>query len=322
MGDIYLKKKLGILDEVAYSYRLMQRFNKVAKSSYTVYSFSEKNSVEKFLENESMDVLLVGEKFLEDITDLNLNCQIIILSESEKLQEEKSIFKYQASGIILHQLNDFLRITTKGKNEESKVKIYAVYSPVRRCGKSKTALALANKFATKSRVLLLSLEPFSMIESENEGAMTLSDVFYYLEQDKTDEDIFSKAIINYNNRIKTILPMESPVDMQEIDDEKWNQFFVKMTSIEETDVIVIDFDESVSCFLHLFELCDKVFMPVLEEENSLNKFRKFEDFLQKSMSDDIQKKICKLNIPIIENKDNSAIDKFIARLLQELKADG
>lgn len=314
-----MKKKLGIFEEVAYSYRLMQRLNQIAKSLYMVYSFSEKNSIEKFLENEKLDVLLVGEELLEDIEKLKLDCEIIVLQESENKQQN-GIFKYQAASIILHQLNGMLNISVKGKNEEYKVKIYGVYSPIRRCGKTKTAVAIANKLAEKSNVLLLNLEPFSMIKPDREGDMTLSDVFYYLEQDRNNDEVLSKAIVDCGS-IKMIPPTESPVDIQEIDDERWNQFFVKLTSRNDIDEIVIDFDECISCFLHLFELCDRVFMPVLEEAASLDRFRNFQNFLQKSISESVQKKIYKLQFPLLSNQDIGIIDQIIYRILEELKFD-
>ena len=61
--DYLLKKKIGIFEEVAYSYRLMQRLNQKVDSSFVVYSFSEKESMEDFLNENSLSVLLVGEDY-------------------------------------------------------------------------------------------------------------------------------------------------------------------------------------------------------------------------------------------------------------------
>lgn len=319
-----MKKKLGILDEVAYSYRLMQRLNQDVKFAFQVCSFSEKEALKNFLKEDNLDVLLVGEDFLENYQIFSNIKHVIVLKENESANyEEGSIYKYQPATSILNQLNSRLKngcVSCEG--EGLPVKIIGVYSPVRRCGKTSLSIELVKVLSKDFRVLYVSMEPFSIIEMNNEcSSRNLSDIFYFLEQENCKGNIFHEAIMEYEG-IKTISPMDSPIDLQEINDSKWNEFFMKINEDKIADIVVVDFDESVRCFLQLFDLCIKVYMPILQDDISVRKVKAFEEFIHRSVPTETENKICKVTLPIIKPDSRTGYMQIIHKLIGELKLNG
>lgn len=301
----------------------MQRLNKSKKSSFLAYSFSDMESIEEFLEKDMLDVLLVGQDYFDETLDsLKIGKVVRLLEEKPDNNKENCIYKYQAAADIMSQLNGILNIASyKGQQCEMPVKIIGFYSPVRRCGKTGLAKSLAKKMAKKTDVLYLNLEPFASPISDNDDKVSLSDIFYYLEQGKVEEEVFERAVIE-NEEIKQILPMDSPVDLLGITSESWNEFFMKINDKKVAEVIIVDFAECVSCFLQLFELCEKIYMPVLEEKTSAEKVKCFEEFLHRSVSREVESKIYKLQIPVLGSKEISVGEQVIDRLLQEIAVNG
>lgn len=319
-----MKKKLGVLEEVAYSYRLMQRLNQSENSSFVVYSFSEIENIEKFLENDFLDVLLIGECYYEDILNTyNISHKFILYEEKSDCINGNGIYKYQAASSILGQLNGMLNMYFCNDIEsDSPIRIFGVYSPVGRCGKTSFSLALAKKMSAEKQVLYLNLRPFSSVKTNlSDEKLSLSDVFYFLEEGKSEKVMLEKAVTEFEG-VKFIIPMESPVDLHGIKEECWNDFFMKLNEGKFADVIIVDFDESISCFIQLFELCEKVYMPMLEDNKSLEKVRRFENFLCRSVSKEVEKKVCKLQLPVLGKEELPALEQFINRIIEKLDADG
>jgi len=313
-----LKRKLGIYDEVAYSYRLMQRLNQELPSGYLVYSFSEEESFKEFLEKENPDILLVGEIFYsEDLTAYDKG-KLIILTESNENNSENSIYKYQPVSCIARQLNSICGNETKTiEKTNDGVRFVGVYSPLRRCGKTSLAVALSKVYSRKEKVLYLNFEAFptTCLFEKNKDVWNLSDVFYFMEQNREMDEIMQNAITDYNG-ISVILPAEVPMDLQEISEEKWEQFFLMISDSKPADVVVIDFDESLSCYIQLLELCDILYSPILHDGTSEEKLKQFNDFLAKSGLDSIKDKIVTLDFKIPELQNSVSYEQMVEQLVE------
>lgn len=315
-----MKKKLGIYDEVAYSYRLMQRLNQELPSGFMVYSFSEEVSFKEFLDKEKPDILLVGEAYYsEDMVSYD-GLKLIILAESNENMNsdfEGSIYKYQPVSKIVKQLNVICGNDAKTiEMTENGVRFVGVYSPVRRCGKTSLSIAISKIFSRKQKVLYLNFEAFpaTFLPERNNDVWNLSDVFYFMEQKRAASEILNNAIIDYNG-ISVITPGDVPMDLQEINKEKWEQFFMMLSDLKPVDVVVIDFDESISCYVQLLELCERIYCPVLHDNASVEKMKIFEDFLAKSGYDSIKDKIEKFDYRISEAHNSNSYEQMVEQFL-------
>lgn len=323
-----MKKRLGIYEEVAYSYRLMQRLNQLLQSGILVHSFSEEESFKMFLKEEKPDYILVGETFYDETLFENSTSVVIVLTESfiEGLQDTQNeedndheIYKYQSVKNIAKKLMTIMQkdIPIKRKTTDE-ITYIGVYSPIRRCGKTNLSIALSKVISETKNVLYLNFEPFSANEIFNKDSVdkwNLSDVFYFCAQGKSKKEILEKAVIK-NENIKLILPVESPCDLQEIDALQWEQFFMMLSDESVADIVVVDFDESISCYTQLLELCDRIFMPVIEDDFAKQKLKTFEEYIKRAHLENVAKKIKQCNVPLSANNDTSL--KNMAMQLMEL----
>lgn len=318
-GVAFLKKKLAIYDEVAYSYRLMQRLNQELPSGYMVYSFSEEDSLRDFLSKENPDIVLVGELYYTDDIFLTDNYKLIILGESKENMEyevEGFIYKYQPVSCIVKQLNAICGNTNVIIQKSSDVKYVGVYSPVRRCGKTTLAGTISKIYSRDKKVLCLNFEAFPNLSLPeiNNDIWNMSDVFYFL-QHKDEREILNNAIIEHEG-IMYICPGDVLMDLQEISKDKWEQFFAMISDLKPADIVVIDFDENLSCYMQLLELCEMIFMPVLHDAASSDKIKSFESFLMKSGFAHVKGKIKKVDFHNVEISNKGDYEYMVEQLVE------
>lgn len=322
---------MGIYEEVAYSYRLMQRLNQLLQVGFLVYSFSEEESFKEFLELEKPDYILVGENYYTSDLFEGCNADVVILSETEvednnnldidsyENQAKYEIFKYQSAVKMVSQLNKIINKDRPVviKNSDG-ISFIGVYSPVRRCGKTSLAVALSKKFSQNKKVLYLNFEPFGSadISLKNDEAWNLSDVFYFMSQNRDSREILDKSLLEYNG-MYAILPVDSLEDLQEITARQWEQFFMMLSDARPVDLIVVDFDESINCYMQLLELCDRIYMPILENSAARDKLKRFDEFLKKSNLQSVSKKIKKVHFSSNDNAAEASIEKVAAKLAEQ-----
>lgn len=319
-GVAFLKKKLAIYDEVAYSYRLMQRLNQELPSGYMVYSFSEEESLRDFLNKENPDVVLVGELYYTDDIFSTDKYKLIILGESKENMEyevEGFIYKYQPVGCIVKQLNAICGNVNVIIEKSADVKYIGVYSPVRRCGKTTLAGTLAKIYSRNKKVLYLNFEAFPVLAlpKRNNDVWNMSDVFYFLQQYKDEKEILNNAITEHEG-IMYIYPGDVLMDLQEISKEKWEKFFLMISDLKPADIVVIDFDENLSCYMQLLELCEMIFMPVLHDAVSSDKLKSFENFLMKSQFAHVKEKIKKVDFHNNETGNKGSYEYMVEQLVE------
>ena len=320
-----MKKKIGILDEVAYSYELMQKLNQEASEEFFAYSFSEKSSLKQQMNQVNFDVLIVGEEFYEhNLKELAVPC-LIVLTEQKNVSFNcegiHTIYKYQAFHKLLKEMKKcWTAGFYKEQSVEGETRFIGIYSPVRRCGKTTFALLLAKQIAEFQDVLYLNLEPYcsNLMNSEEPPEWNLADILYFLKE-KKENDLFSKAIFDFQG-IKAIYPMNSPLDLQEISQEDWSDFFY-LLSQQPIKCVIVDFDESTRCFWKILERCSQIYMPVLEEEASKQKAAAFFNVLEMASEKEIRDKIKQLSFPVLQHTNMELLNEVTQKLLGEMNGE-
>lgn len=317
-----MKKTIGILDEVAYSYELMQKLNQELGSDFFAYSFSEINSMTQQMQKEAFDVLIVGEAFYEQsLKDLSVSYVIVLTEQANAVFKDDgvhTVYKYQAFHKALQEMKKIWSIgVAKEMHEDGETYFIGVYSPVRRCGKTTFALALAKEIAACQTVLYLNLEPFcsDIFSTEPPPEWNLSDVLYFMKEKKTT-DLFSQAFFEFQG-VKAIYPMNSPLDLQEIEEEEWSDFFCALGQ-QSLDCVIVDFDESTRCFWKILERCNFIYMPVLEDETSRQKVEVFDNFIEKAAGKGAREKLKQLSLPVLQHTNLELINKMAHTLSGEI----
>lgn len=73
------------------------------------------------------------------------------------------------------------------------------------------------------------------------------------------------------------------------------------------EVIILDVDESVKNLPKLLNFCEKIYMPVLEEETAKEKIEQYERMIKKSQDMRILQKTVKISPPFFRRRDLEAL---------------
>jgi len=225
--------------------------------------------------------------------------------------EEIEIFKYQCADAILAEVIDtYLRksnVTILKKIKKQSKKLMAVYSPIHRIGKTTFALAMGRELAQKEKTLYLNLEGYSSIQGEGKD---LGELLYYVRQDPESLGNRLSMIVKRQEALDYVIPMEMITDLKEISVNEWKNFLQRVVEESIYETVVLDLGDCVDGVFEILQLCDWVYMPVLEDEVSHQKVCRFEETLLRIGLDGILRKITKFAAP-------DDIEAFARKLVRE-----
>ena len=289
------EKILVICDkEARYAKGLGDNLSERNEFAFKVYTFTEKEHILNFMETHKIDVLLIDEAFTwEERNCFQAEHHFVLTKESCKDLDENEveIFKFQCADAILAEvLETYLRksnVTILKKFKKQSKKILAVYSPIHRVGKTTFEMALSKELGKEKKTLYLNLEGYSSLREEEKN---LGDLMYYLGQEQEDLGARLSMLTRKRESVEYIAPMPMITDLKETTVNEWKHLLQRILEESVYENLVLDLDECVDGFFEILQLCDWVYMPVLEEEISHRKVCGFEETVRRLRKEEILRK--------------------------------
>lgn len=312
---------LAIYDlESGYVDSLIQYINQKQSMPFRTIAFTNEDALYEYLENNHVDILLIGtenmEKKLED-EDIE---KIVLLSDGRvysEYREYASIYKYQSSERIIRELLDYFVEVSQSEQTMSPVagdvEILVVYSPVRRTGQTMFSLTMGQILSNDYRTLYINFEEFSAFDrifhQKYEG--DLSDLMYFYKQNPDTLPIKLKAIVNTIHQLDYIPPLVYSKDLRNIDTDQWIELIQAIATTGMYEKIILDVNSVVSDIFSIIKCCDKLYMPMLSDAISLQKISVFEEYILKSEESQILDKCIKVQVPmtVMDIEDESFLYK-------------
>lgn len=245
------------------------------------------SSLERVLELEQakrIHIFIVDEEITyAQRTQIGAN-QVFVLTRGKVAdlgEEEWAIGKYQCADEIIRQIFEFYVDRTKENvmrcmNKE-RARMVAVYSPIHRVGKTSFALALGRACAKSKKVLYLNLEEYAGMETPQDTNMNLGDLLYYMRQGNGNLGIRLQSAVSEHEGLNVVPPIPIVLDLKEVTWEEWEVLINELLENSLYEMVVLDVGESVQGLFSLLEMCDRVYMPVLEDEISRRKLKQYQD---------------------------------------------
>ena len=293
------KRVFGVCDpDGIYARRLSNYIWKKEGGTFEVRAFTEPESLEEFLADGFLDAALITESFAQqldrDISDtIFAEAAAAILTENrEPLQDRPSIYRYQSADRILDEIMAAYRRRAGEQPEDGlSARIYGVYSPIRHCFKSSLSIALTQVLSEKGRSLLLNFEDLCGHRMLVCGPdrIGLSDLLYsYLTDgsvDRLTEAAESTAEGDY-------LPAAvRPEDVRQTEPDVFRQVISRIAEEAGYRYIVVDLGDALTDPLPGMKACDRIFVPVLDDEISATKLEVWQMWLRQRGVRDIQRKL-------------------------------
>lgn len=281
------EKNLVICDsEFQYASNLMENIAERRELAVKAYACTTWEKVKLLSSEKKIHILIVDETCPGKEREKVKADQVFVLTTGncrDLQKEEKSIYKYQCVDQILAEIFEayFERtnedIMKRVKKEH--LKQIAVYSPVHRAGKTTFAIALGKELAKRKKVLYLNLEGYSgfgqVFQREDSG--NLGDALYYTKQENSNFGMRLSMMVKRMDELEYIPPVPVCCDLKEVTFEEWELLIGQISENSIYEVIILDLGESVQGLFQILRLCDRIYMPVLEDEVSKEKLMQYEE---------------------------------------------
>lgn len=262
--------KVCLLDsDSAYQRALMQYLNMRAAIPVQLYAFTTAESYAAFRKTAVPELLLVGEEYA-DWTDI---CPVCVLAKQrEYTGKQKSLFRYQGVELLVKSM---LEIIEQGqKKTVDGPAVYAVHSPLGRCGKTQFAKEICRRFA---KGLYVNWEGIPERLCESTDADMGNQLLYCL---KSRNEAYITWLMEQG--CTAIPPPDGYLDIRQIEkaDLVWFQEAIR----EHTDyeVVVFDIGTMVVGTYGIFGAFDWVMVPVLNDPVSMAKTAVFSELVTRA----------------------------------------
>ena len=289
-----------------YAKKLMEAFCEKKHHGFQIHVFSNVRELKIFTQRNKLEILLIaGSMMSEEIQCMDIG-KIILLTDGEiyeMFSDYESIYKYQSAEKILKEVlccyAEYAKPMTGMYFGKKEFEVYGIYSPIGRCGKSTLARIVANKIGQKKRTLLLDLQSYAACLEQlgDEELWDLSDIIYFLRQGKKTFLYKLGSIVQSKGNYDFILPMKRPADLRGVTLAEWMELIDKLGAESDYQTIVLDFGNDIMELSALLDRCDKIYTPILLDEDSKRKIRNFEMVLKYENSEKVLKCIEKVNLP-------------------------
>lgn len=301
-----VKKFLALCDgEESYLRHMADYMEKKSTHPFAIRAFTNKEQLEKFVEKNNTELLLVAENAYEEkIHDLPI-AHIMVLNESGNQvgSDIKNINKYQSSELIFQTV---MENYMEGAGEVSpriavgnRMKIIGCYSPVGRCLQTTFALSMGQLLARKHKTLYLNFENYSGFGQLLPGgfSMDVMDVLYYFDCEKEKLAYRLEGIMKSLNGLDYIPPAFFYKDLEEIEGTHWMDLFKEIEKAANYEYLILDLSDQVRGLLDILRECFRVFTIRKEDMFAEAKMRQYEAVLQSMNYGDVALKTKKWVLP-------------------------
>lgn len=297
--------RLWIADsEASYADAFREYVNLKKNHLFQVQMCTEPEQLKRVLSSEEIEVLLISAGWYEILQEFIRNEYVILLSEGslpKALGRHPAVYKYQSAENILREIMYYY--SEQDEDEyytqiQRDNKVIGIYSPQGGVGKNKFALTLGQILAEDRNVLYLNLEEcpgFSEILGESHW--NLSDLIYYLRQNKTSFLYRLNSMVRKLDHLDYIPPCESYMDFRQITVEEWQRLLHLIRTQSTYDFIILDFGNMTGHEADLLRQCSGIYVPVGRDMISRGRVGQWEKHIRVSDDMDVLERLQKLELP-------------------------
>lgn len=264
-----LEKLVVIIDHMPeYATRLAVYLNGRQGFPYRAVVFSTPEEIKGYVESGAVYAVLAAECFEKELLGLLLKTEIRVFwfSETKKVQGASFLYRYQSAKEIEKRLLEI-------KKEETKLRVFGVYSPAGGVCMERLSLEIGNGFARTKKVLYLPFLPFGIYGREfGDGLSEL--LFYVKQREETFTEAFDR-LLQRGEGAHRIGPVRWCTDLREVTREEIESLIRFLETKTEYDTIVIAVGQFDAAGIAVLRCCDVILTPVWETEEGHKLYAEF-----------------------------------------------
>ncbi|MDO4938889.1 MAG: hypothetical protein Q4E54_02895 [Lachnospiraceae bacterium] len=304
-----MRRIIAIVDpDNEYAGRLAHYINNHENGGFKAVIFSD---TEKFLSgcaDFDTRILLIDENEYPRLHEGGSYGVVICLSEdSYSTADVPSVSKYSGADLIIHfMMGEYAEHAPSNLNHVLKNPSHtiAVYSPASRCGKTTFALTVAQLLGQRGKCLLIVLDEYAGVfrHIARETMSDLSDVIYSFRQGRYSWAKLAQSVYRFGNT-DYIAPVRYPEDLTAMTSVQMIELVNRIKIESGYAYIILDMGSYGKHAAELLEICDEIYMPILDDALSGCKIREFREALEQSGRTDILARIYEVKLPHEERLD-------------------
>lgn len=314
-GYLLKKYKVAICDEeVDFAFSLMNYMNGEKEYPCSGVAFTNEEHLFHYIKEQKVDLILLGEQME---VELEGDTKILWLTEEALKIQTGSVYKYQSGEMLLKNILDAIEEGRERRLSVGRQKdclIYAVYSPIGRCGKTNLARGICANYMGRS--LYIGFEEYGSFEDETGISQEL---LYYM---KNKDEGFHVRLKQFSIQEGQSYLVPSPrcyLDLRMLEREDIEWLLEQLKEEGTYERIVFDIGTGSLFDFSIFSLFDRIFIPTLEGETANRKKENFLKFIREQEEYVWEKKLYFLQVPNT-NYNSLKMEEYVSELFREEKA--
>lgn len=308
--------KIAICDEeVDYAFSLMNYMNGEKEQPCLAMAFTSEGNLKQYLEENTVDLLLLGDHMELEVSE---ELAVLWLTDGQEIWHKEGVYKYQAAEGLVRTIME--KVMEKAGNfptvKREDFTIYGIYSPIGRCGKTNLAMGICRY--QEGRSLYVGLEEYgSFIDQKGIN----QELLYYL---KNRDEGFHLRLNQFTVQENGCYMIPSPscyLDLKQITAEDIAWFLEQLIYEGTYKTVVFDIGTGSLSDFHIFELFDKILVPILEEQTAQIKKEQFLQFIEKSKEIQWKEKLTFLDVPNV-SYESLKMEEYLSSYFQGVAYGG
>lgn len=318
--------RLWIADpETSYAEALQDYINLRQSHLFQAVACTDKDQLKVIFQEKKSGILLLSSRWREKGMRIPKRLCVILLSDGDTagdLTKYPVLYKYQSAQVLVREMmyhysereNEGSYVTGTRRNN----KVIGVFSPAGESGKTLFALTMGQLLARERNVLYLNMEECSgFMELFGRSQWNLSDLVYFLRQNKTQFFYRISAMVQKLGAMDFIPPCETYTDFRQITTEEWKKMISFIRTQSEYDYLILDIGIISGHEIDLLRQCDGIYMPVSNASLPQAKDMQWIKYLQSLDAMEIESKLLKVVLPVCERMPECKED-FVMLTQQKL----
>lgn len=249
----------------------IRHFDKAMKMFYSkdveVIAFSKEDSLKRYMEQNTFDILLKSEMFPEVEARRAIKAVLTDAKGIKEIEGATAICKYQRIDQIYKELVNIFAEERTGviyeEKEATDTPIIAFSSATGGVGKTTSAILYARKMAMAGyQVLYLPLEELSTLDLyfNESGDATLSNLLFSIKCGKGNLQLkLDNALRQVYGGLYYLAPAKSTGEVQEMKKDEWNELFQSAKGLGKFHCIIVDLPNMMNDMTQdIIELADRI----------------------------------------------------------------
>lgn len=325
---------LAVCDaEEAYASKLTDYLNLKETFPFQVRYFTTVGKLMHFTRQQSVEAVLVCEKYREELAEIQGISSIITLSEKNNIEKgliQKAVCKYQSCEVLMKEVLQILAKECEGGSHILRsvpLKIIGLYSPVKRTLQTTFGLTMGQLLARKGKVLYINMEGFSGINSmlRRNFQRDLSDLLYYMQNGKQGLAYILGSMVESVNGMDMLPPMLCQMDLISIEAKEWLKLFYEIESYSEYEYLILDLSDSIQGLFEILRQCFLIYTMTERDGFAMAKIDQYEQMIKQCRYEDILNKTHKCELPkfsyLPKQLDRLTVSELATVVKEKIKED-